>query len=136
MSDKDKKSLAGTNGAGSLSELINRGAVTAFDAFGREIFLIKVHVAGTTHVRNIRDIEPTLNVGDKVNFVRDPENPYDEKAIAMFEKGGRRIGFVPRSQNEILAALMDAGKLIYAEVADKEFVDDWLKITVKVYMHD
>jgi len=39
-------------------------------------------------------------------------------------------------KNEILARLMDAGKLIFGRVEKKEKVDDWVKITIKVFMRD
>ncbi len=31
---------------------------------------------------------------------------------------------------------MDAGKLIYGIVEDKEYIDNWLKIDISIYLKD
>ena len=104
--------------------------------FERDIFLLDTYVAGTTHVVGIDDLEPYLNVGDKLNFFREPDNAYDSLAILIKNSDGVKIGYVPRKDNAVLARLLDAGKLIFGRITDKEWQGDWLKIEIKIYLHE
>ncbi len=104
--------------------------------FAQNIYLIDAHVAGTTYVDNIEDIEPGLRVGMKLKFLREPDNLYDKLAIKVLDETGNKIGYVPRAKNEILSRLMDAGKLLYGTIYEKDFEGDWLKITMQIYLAD
>ena len=104
--------------------------------FQQEIFLIEVHIAGTTHIENIDELEPKLVEGVEVSFFREPNNKYDDKAIVVKDKDGNKLGYVPRANNEILSRLMDAGKLVYGKVKSKEKIDSWVKIEMEVYLKD
>ena len=103
--------------------------------FVKEIFLLKCHVAGTTH-RDVENIEPGLKEGTILTFKRDAENEYDKLAISIFDESGNSIGYVPRDKNEVLARLMDGGKLIFGKIKEKQWVNNWLKINIKIYMRD
>jgi hypothetical protein len=103
--------------------------------FTKEIFLIDTHVAGTSH-RNLEDIEPGLSCGDLLCFKRDAKNKYDKLAIIIHDDKGNQLGFVPREQNEILARLMDAGKLILGRLEKKTWHGDWLKLKIRVFMRE
>ena len=61
----------------------------------------------------------SLSIGDRLVLVREPNNAYDEKAIAVKTCLGDSLGYVPRVNNLILSRLMDAGYNLYAEVRDK-----------------
>ena len=105
--------------------------------FEDPIYLVDVHVAGTTHVDNIDDLVEGLIAGDRLRFQRDKDNPYDEMAIRVLNSNDKRIGFIPSDKNEILARLMDGGKLLYGEVLEKELVGErWNKITMRIYLDD
>jgi hypothetical protein len=103
--------------------------------FVREIFLIETHIAGTSHV-DIEDIEPGLGIGDCLVFIREPENEHDKMAIKIHDSKGNKLGYVPRVNNEILANLLDAGKLVFGKLEQKAWLGDWLKVTIKVYLRD
>ena len=104
--------------------------------YERDIFLFDTHVAGTSHVEGIEELEPYLQIGDKLNFFREPDNPYDDMAIAIKTANGVKIGYVPKADNVIFARLMDAGKLLFGKITSKEMVGSWLKIGIKVYLHE
>ena len=104
--------------------------------FSQEIFLIEVHIAGTTHIDNIDILEPKLTEGVEVKFYREPNNQYNDKAIIVKDKEGNKLGYIPRSKNEILSRLMDAGKLLYGKVKSKEKIGDWVKIEMEVYLKE
>lgn len=104
--------------------------------FERDIFLFQTHVAGTSHIEGIQELEPHLKVDDKLNFFREPENSYDPQAIAIETTDGVKIGYVPKNDNVIFARLMDAGKLLFGKIIDKEMEGEWLKIEIEVYLHE
>ncbi|MCL2114974.1 MAG: HIRAN domain-containing protein [Methanobrevibacter sp.] len=105
------------------------------DPLFEKIFLIESTIAGTHYVENIKKIEPNLKVGDRLDFYREPNNSHDEKAILVKHRGDK-IGYVPRVDNEILANLMDAGKLLYGELSYKNYEGDWLRIDFDIYLED
>lgn len=49
---------------------------------------------------------------------------------------GVKIGYVPKADNVIFARLMDAGKLLFGRIAAKEMKGSWLKLDIKVYLHE
>lgn len=104
--------------------------------FERDIFLFDTYVAGTGYVEGIEELEPHLNINDKLDFFRESDNPHDQKAIVIKNAGGIKIGYVPKADNAIFSRLMDAGKLIFGRITKKEMKGDWLKIDIKVYLHE
>jgi hypothetical protein len=114
----------------------NSASLTFPKPFGQQIFLVEAHIAGTTHIGDIDDIEPRLVDGLKLKFSREKGNEYDPNAIKVEDDNGQKLGYIPRDKNEILSRLMDAGKLIYGTVYKKERLGKWLKITIKIYLSD
>ena len=104
--------------------------------FERDIFLFDTYVAGTTHVEGIEELEQYLNIEDKLVFLREPDNQYDKQAIVIKTVDGVKIGYVPKKDNVIFARLMDAGKLLFGRISAKEKKGSWVKINIKVYLHD
>ena len=122
---------------GLISLIHGKGGEAALPKpFEREIFLFETRVAGTTHVEGIMDLEPHLNIGDKLDFFREPENPHDAGAIVIRTAGGNKIGYVPQDDNVIFSRLMDAGKLLFARIYEKQKKGNWLKLDIKVYLND
>jgi hypothetical protein len=119
-----------------IISILHGGALDIGKPFSRQIYLIDVHIAGTSYIDNLDELEPGLTQGKKLNFFREPENPYDSLAIAIRDDKGNKLGYVPRAKNEILARLMDAGKLLYGTIFTKEYVGNWLKITLQIYLDD
>jgi hypothetical protein len=103
--------------------------------FVKEIYLIEFHVAGTSF-SNVRDIEPSINPGDALHFFREPGNAHDPLAIKICDNSGNKLGYIPRDKNEVLARLMDGGKLLFGIITEKKWHGDWLKITLKCFMRD
>ncbi len=104
--------------------------------FTREIFLMKCHVAGTSYSKNIDIIAANLNINDLLVLRREPDNPYDQLAILVLDEAGRKVGYVPRKKNEVIARLMDAGKLVFGKIEEKQYLNRWLEINIRVYMRD
>lgn len=104
--------------------------------FERDIFLLDTHVAGTTYIEGIDELEPYLKSGDRLNLFREPDNPYDEFAILIKTMDGVKIGYIPQKDNIIFARLMDAGKLFGGKITEKEKKENWLRIKIQVFMHE
>ena len=104
--------------------------------FERDIFLLDTHVAGTTHIEGIDELEPYLKSGDRLNLFREPDNPYDEFAILIKTMDGVKIGYIPQKDNIIFARLMYAVKLLFGKITEKEKKGNWLRIKIQVFMHE
>ena len=102
--------------------------------YAEDVFLLATVVAGTTHVVGIEELEPFLRQGERLELIRVPENPSDPNAIKIFTRDKVKIGYVPRKDNQILARLMDAGKLLYAVIREKRWQADWLQLGIDIYM--
>ena len=123
---------------GKMVSLINRegGNLTIPKPFERDIFLFETYVAGTSHVEGIKELEQYMNVDDKLDFFREPDNTYDNKAIVIKNSDGVKIGYVPKADNVIFSRLMDAGKLLFGRITSKELMGNWVKIGIKVFLKE
>ena len=126
------------NQGGALVSLLHGsgGSLVLPKPFEREIFLFDTYVAGTGYVDGIAELEPHLNIEDKLDFFREPDNPYDPKAIVIRNAQGVKIGYVPKADNVILSRLMDAGKLLFARITHKDKQGKWLKLGIKVFLQE
>ena len=124
-------------GAGLIGLLHGKGGELDIPKpFERDIFLFETHVAGTGHIDGILELEPHMQEGDRLDFFREPDNPFDKKAIVIRNTDGVKIGYVPKADNAIFARLMDAGKLIFGRIEAKKIRGDWLNIEIKVFLHE
>ena len=112
------------------------GEVSMPKPFERDIFLFDTYVAGTSHVEGIEELEPPLQIGDRLAFFREPENPYDAQAIVIKTTDSVKIGYVPRQDNVIFARLMDAGKLLFGKITEKEKKGKWVRISIDIFLHE
>lgn len=104
--------------------------------FEHDIFLFDTYVAGTTHIENIEAIASSLKEEDKLVFYREPDNPHDPQTIRVETIRGEKIGYVPQQDNVVFARLMDAGKDLFGTVMNKETRRNWLRIKIKIYLHE
>ena len=117
-----------------LLEMMGSRLPNSLQPFSREIFLLDIVVAGTTHCEHIDEVFPQLEKGLVLRMQRHPENKHDENAIAVYYEKVR-IGWVPRELNLIISRLMDAGKAFFCRIENVELVEEyWVKIEAKIYM--
>src|SRR5437870_9087933 len=57
-----------------------------------------------------------LRVGDRLELVREPDNPHDPNAIAVAWRG-HMLGYVPRRENGTLAWGLDRGERLQARIS-------------------
>jgi hypothetical protein len=58
----------------------------------------------------------SMAVGERLQLVREPDNPYDANAVRV-EWRGVMLGYVPRRDNAAVARQMDRGTALEARVA-------------------
>jgi len=56
-----------------------------------------------------------MRVGDALALVREPDNPYDAKAVRV-EWQGHMLGYVPRRENAAAAGMLDRGAPLEARI--------------------
>ncbi len=103
--------------------------------FSREIFLVECRVAGTSHL-DLAELESDLLPGAWIGCQREPQNPHDALAIRLHDGQGRKLGYVPRERNEVLARLLDAGKAVFGRLEGKEWKGRWLKLEIRLFLQD
>ncbi|AVM42195.1 HIRAN domain-containing protein [Fastidiosipila sanguinis] len=104
--------------------------------YERDIYLFDSHVAGTSFIENIESVVEKLKEDDRLVFYREPDNEIDPQAIRIETLAQEKIGYVPRQDNIIFSRLMDAGKVLFARVVEKELLGKWHKINIKIYLHE
>lgn len=95
-------------GAGVMAAALPATVSGAPKAASGTVPLLRSYVAGATR-RTVREVLAELQPGEKLLLVREHANSYDQRAVAVWTKGGTKLGYVPRADNQALANLMDAG---------------------------
>jgi len=75
----------------------------------QKIYISQFFIAGFKFYNGLK-LLPKMKLGDILTLVREPDNEYDNCAIAL-HWNKEKIGFIPASENTILAALLDADDL-------------------------
>ena len=63
------------------------------------------HVESEQEEENLKKLEP----GTELKLYREPENEFDEWAVAVYYDEEDMLGYITRYKNETIARLMDAG---------------------------
>lgn len=98
------------------------------DVFKKKEIQIKVletAVAGMGfHVEDIEEEEKLQELvpGTELKLYREPDNEYDEWAIAVYYGEDDLLGYVTRYKNEPIARLMDCGKKFIAIVDEPRMI--------------
>lgn len=75
-----------------------------------------------------------MNVGDRLLLRREPDNPYDPRAVRV-EWQGTQIGYAPRADNVDLARLMDRGVPVEARILQlQKSRDPWKRVLIEIYL--
>lgn len=89
------------------------------------------HIAGIPH--RIGKVKPSsvLHVGQELNAIREPTNPHDSNAIALYASG-KKIGFIPRVYNTRFARDMDKGSELRVVVVKIKDSAPWDGVIINV----
>ena len=99
----------------------------------QRILVLKTGIAGLQFNIENEEEQAALNAvtpGMELLLYREPENEYDEWAIAVHLTEDDKLGFITRFKNETIARMMDAGKKFIGVVDDPE-VDEVAKKIVE-----
>ncbi len=89
----------------------------------QRILVLKTGIAGLQFNIESEEERAALNAitpGTELLLYREPENEYDEWAIAVHLTEEDKLGFITRFKNETIARLMDVGKKFVGVVDDPE----------------
>ena len=103
---------------------------------GNAIPMLSTTLAGTAAIDDYRHVLDELHPSDTLELVRDPSNEVDEHAVALIDAKGRKVGFLPHGDNETVSNLMDAGKQLFAQVANIDEKHHWAEVAITVFLQD
>ncbi len=141
MNEEKKELSTRANDVLAVSFLKQNGN-SVLSPFSRNIFLMNTMINGAMHVDGIHKRAAELHEGDRVQLILEPKNKYDDKAILVKNEAGHKLGYIPRTKNEVLYHLMDAGKYLFGIVKEGDIgenldpEDRWIEIYIDVYMAD
>lgn len=94
----------------------------AFREKKTSILVLKTAVAGLRIDPRSPEYADALKPGAELFLYREPDNNFDDWAIAVYLTPEKRIGYVTRYKNETIARLMDIGRVFraYVDVAPTE----------------
>ena len=117
--DQDVASLILSGINDGFAELLHTGS--GLDAsFTKDIRLKRQSIVGMRYQGGSDDLMKELQPGTRIGFVREASNRFDENAVMALDPQGRKLGYIPRHENDIIGALLDAGKYIYGVVTDNQ----------------
>lgn len=100
----------------------------------KEILVLQTIVAGTSFT-NANTFENKLYKNVALQMKREPKNKYDAFAIVLL-LNNKKVGYLPKDKNEVIARLLDAGKSFVTKITEKEMEGSWMKIEVDVFLKD
>lgn len=97
----------------------------------RRVMLQESPLAGYQYHR-AASIWPFLQVGEQLHLKREPSNPHDPYAIAVWFRN-EHLGYIPRRENRTLARLLDQGEQLETTIVRLlEEENPWRKIRFRV----
>ncbi|WP_319482094.1 HIRAN domain-containing protein [uncultured Draconibacterium sp.] len=98
-----------------------------------EVYLNSPYIAGFQYY-NGAEIESFLKVGDNLSLQRDAKNQHDYFAVEVHYKN-RKLGFLPRTDNKIIARMMDQGEKLNAKIRSIDpDAHPFSRVQVRVYL--
>ncbi len=83
----------------------------------RRILLLDTHVAGFRYYEGA-NIWDYLGPGDPLELRREPTNPHDARATALYWRE-HKLGYIPRTDNAAVAGFLDQGAPLKASIKQK-----------------
>lgn len=75
---------------------------------------------------------PLMRVGDVLTLSREPDNPYDPRAVRVLWHG-TQIGYAPRADNVDLARFMDRGMQVQGRILHLQHSrDPWKRVLMEI----
>lgn len=75
-----------------------------------------------------------LKVGDVLTLIREPDNPFDPRAVRV-EWRGVMLGYLPRAENEAVAAALDRGERVEGRIAAlMRHKNPWRRLRIDIFV--
>ena len=111
--------------------LAKQGAFAAKEV--KEIYLNSPHIAGFQYYKG-PELEKQLRENDALILKRDAQNPHDFYAVVVL-RNNQKLGFLPRSDNKIVARMMDQGVSLKAKIRSIEpDAHPFRRVKIRVYL--
>lgn len=94
-----------------------------------DVVILETRIVGTGFV-DLSVVDEIVEKGKILQLVREPDNAYDPRAIAVTLDDGFMLGYIPRTDNRVIATLMDNDELLFARFESEDLDDDAIKIGV------
>lgn len=130
MTDFPLKPVPGGHG---LTPWEGGGTPAERSSTGDEILLVNHHIAGTAHVPEAESLTADLELGMTVRLIRE-KNAYDAFATRIETADGRKLGYLPKGENVVLARLLDAGLNLYGKLTNWTMKGNWPYIRVDIFL--
>lgn len=101
----------------------------------RPILLKEINIAGLQYHDGADPLVlQRLTPGDRLDPRREPHNPYDPSALAVYTKRGEMLGYVPMIQNRTMARIADQGIELRGElVAVYPERSAWDRVRIRIF---
>ena len=97
----------------------------------RELLIQESPVAGFQY-HDGEAVWSRLAVGDSLRLRREPENPYDRQAVAVY-RDDSKLGYVPRADNTAVSQMMDRGERLDARIEHlRESRNPWSRVGISI----
>lgn len=103
---------------------------------GTPVRILATRIAGTSHIDNYEEVVDNLVLQERLELRREPLNEVDSRAVAILDKAGRRVGYIPQSDNKVVSELLDEGQSLYARVQDIDVHKSWAEISIDIYVEE
>lgn len=70
-------------------------------------YFLHCYIAGLQFYE-VLEVWKKLEIGQSLELIAEPNNRYDENAVIVSFKG-KKLGYLPRSQNQAVSAILRAG---------------------------
>ena len=102
-------------------------------AGGMRLLLQSSPLAGSQYYA-FAEFWPQMRVGDRLELIREPDNRHDANAIRV-EWRGHMLGYVPRAENHVIAAALDAGERLSARLSSlSDNKNPWQRLAFEVFI--
>lgn len=115
-----------------IAGIVSGPTLQAFAVTNKAKYILgEMPVAGYSYYEG-ESIEHLMQTGDKLNLVREPDNKFDESAIALYYDD-TKIGYLPRVENSTISRLLDQNAPVTATITDLDpDAGPWERVWVEV----
>lgn len=97
-----------------------------------DIYLNSVYIAGFQYYKGTK-LEKGLKENEVLGLKRQAENPHDFFAVEVFS-GDKKLGYLPRTDNKIIARMMDQGVNMKAVIRKIDLeAHPYRRVRIRVY---